>query len=160
MATDSTTTWGYKDLPENPAVAYRRLADQIDFFDKRSKQNQTRYKRLKFVTVLCAASVTASGAFSLPPWFISLLGLSIVVIEGVIQLNTMLQNWLSYRNTCEMLKHEKYLALSGAGPYEKAADSMKLLSERTEEILGTERTSWIAAQEDTKNRLSNGQAGG
>lgn len=160
MKTNDSVTWGYKDLPENPAVAYRRLADQIDFFDKRSKLNQTRYKSLKFITIFCAASVTASGAFSLPAWGISLLGLSIVVIEGVIQLNTMLQNWLSYRNTCEMLKHEKYLALSGAGQYKEATDPLKLLSERTEEILGNERISWIAAQEDSKNRLANGQAGG
>jgi len=147
MAKKDEVSWGYRDLPENPPVAFLRIAEQIDFFDKRSKQNQIRYKRLKFITLLFAALVTVSGAVTIPVWVVPLLGASIVIIEGVIQLNSMVQNWLSYRNTCESLKREKYLALSKAGPYSGEVDFARLLAERTEDILGKEHSAWIKTQE-------------
>lgn len=150
---EKLVTWGYRDLPENPPVAFVRIADQIDFFDKRSKQNQTRYKLLKFVTLLFSALVTVSGALTLPVWVVPMLGASIVVVEGLVQMNSMVQNWLAYRNTCETLKHEKYLALSKAGLYKEETDLDRLLSERTEEILGKDRSSWIAAQQDSHRKL-------
>jgi hypothetical protein len=149
----SETTWGYRDLPDNPSVAYCRLADQIDFFDKRSKQNQTSYKRLKSVTLVFSVLITVSGSLPLPPWVVPVLGGAIVVIEGLVQLNSRVQNWLSYRNTCEALRHEKYLCLSRAGAYKDAAAPESLLAERTEEILGRDRSSWIVAQHDNQRRL-------
>jgi hypothetical protein len=154
MAMEKKITWGYRDLPENPPVALVRIADQIDFFDKRSKQNQTRYKRMKFVTLLFSALVTVSGVLPLPVWVVPMLGASIVVVEGVVQMNSMVQNWLSYRNTCEALKHEKYLALNRAGPYKDEDNPNRLLAERTEEILGKDRASWIAAQHDNHRKLA------
>lgn len=153
MPEKNEVTWGYRDLPENPPVAFIRIANQIDFFDKRSKQNQIRYKRFKFITLLFSALVTVSGVLTLPAWLVPMLGASIVVVEGLVQLNSMVQNWLSYRNTCEALKHEKYLALSKAGPYKDESNIERLLSERTEEILGKDRSSWIAAQQNNHRKL-------
>lgn len=148
------TTWGYKDLPDKPSTAYRRIADQIDFFDKRSKRNQNYYKYLKSITIIFAAIITASAAFPLPQWVIPVLGALIVILEGLMQLGSMLQNWLSYRNTCEALKHEKYLSLSKGGPYKDAEDIDQLLSERTEELLGKDRSTWITVQQDGHRKLA------
>ncbi len=32
--------WGWKDIPDDAGIALRRLADQINFFDKRSKRTK------------------------------------------------------------------------------------------------------------------------
>ncbi len=153
MTQNSAVTWGYRDLPENPSVPFRRIADQIDFFDKRSKQNQTRYKRFKFITLSFSVLITVSGTLPLHSWVVPMLGATIVVVEGVVQLNSMVQNWLSYRNTCESLKHEKYLCLSKAGPYKNDPEPERLLAERTEEILGKDRSSWLSTQQENQRKL-------
>ena len=153
MVVKNETSWGHRDLPANPPIAFVRIADQIDYFNKRSIQNQARYKRFKFITLLFAALVTVSGALTLPVWVVPMLGASIVVVEGLVQMNSMVQNWLSYRNTCETLKHEKYLALSKAGPYKDETDIPRLLAERTEEICNKDRSSWISAQQDNQRKL-------
>jgi hypothetical protein len=40
----------------------------------------------------------------------------IAVLEGVLHLNQYEQNWITYRSTCESLKHKKYVYLGKAGP--------------------------------------------
>jgi hypothetical protein len=160
MTQKEGVTLGYRDLPDDAPVAFLRVADQIDFFDKKSKQNQTTYKLLKFITLFLAAVITVSGAVTLPGWVVPVLGASVVIVEGVIQLNAMVQNWLSYRNTCESLKQEKYLALSKAGPYMGENEPARLLAERTEAILGKERSSWTAAQEGNLQKLKVGADAG
>jgi len=158
MSKTPQNSWGHRDLPDQPSVALKRIADQIDFFDKRSKQNQTRYKRLKTATIMFAAAITVSAAFSLPRWLVPTLGALIVVLEGIVHLNSMLHNWLAYRNTCEALKHEKYLHLSRAGPYAGIDDPEKLLAERTEDILNRDRSSWISVQKDYQTKQRDGKA--
>ena len=53
--------------------------------------------------------------------------------------------WVMYRATAERLKHEKYLFLSGAGPYKGLAEPERLvaLAERVEEHVSTEHANWF-----------------
>jgi hypothetical protein len=81
------------------------------------------------------------------------LGASVVVLEGLQQLNQYQQNWTTYRSTAEALKHEKYLFLALAGPYAGAASSSKLLADRIEGLISQEHAKWVSAREEAANEL-------
>lgn len=53
--------------------------------------------------------------------------------------------WVTYRTTAERLKQEKYLFLSGAGPYRPLSEAERLiqLAERVEDVMANEHTSWF-----------------
>ena len=70
------------------------------------------------------------------------LGTTIAVLEGVQQIGKYQQNWIIYRTTAEALKREKYLFLSGAGPYASANNPKTLLAERVEATLLREHLQW------------------
>jgi hypothetical protein len=76
------------------------------------------------------------------------LGSAVVVLEGVLQLNQYQQNWISYRATCEALRHEKYLFLAGAGPYAVTANGRALLAERIEGLISQEHAKWVSTREE------------
>jgi hypothetical protein len=147
------TDWGRKDLPDDAGVVLNRLADQINFFNKRSKQNQNRYKWLKATTFIAAAVIAISGALALPIWTVPVLGGAIIVIESILSTSSSHQNWLAYRRTCEALKHEKYLYLANAGPYRDVTDRNPLLAERTESILLADHETWLAIQTEQVKKL-------
>ena len=49
-------------------------------------------------------------------------------------MNQYQQTWVTYRATCEALKHEKFTYIAKAGVYSSAADPRALLGERIETI--------------------------
>ena len=126
-----------------------RLDDQINWYDRKSLLAQKRYKALKIVQVVAAASLPLIPVFSVPhPEKVSaVLGLVILIIETVQQLNQDQQNWIAYRSTCETLKHEKYLFLSSAGPYMGAEKPLALLADRIEGLISQEHAKWVSVQE-------------
>jgi hypothetical protein len=71
--------------------------------------------------VIIAALIPLMGLFPVPEpqseQVSAVLGLPVLIIEAAQQINQDPQNWISYRSTCEALKHEKYLFLAEAGPY-------------------------------------------
>jgi hypothetical protein len=125
-----------------------RLDDQIEWYDKRSGKNQRYYKLLKVVVISTAALIPFSAAFqAIPTWVTAGLGIVIAVTEGAQHLNQYHANWISYRSTCEALKHEKYLYLGKAGPYAVAQDAHALLAERIESLVSQEHAKWASGQE-------------
>lgn len=143
---------------EHPTL--QRLEDQIAWYDRKSQTAQRRYKVLKLVQVSIAALIPLASALPIPPpefkWVTAILGLIVLVIEALQQLNQDQQNWIAYRSTCESLKHEKYLYLAGAGPYTNAEDKEKrlvLLADRIEGLISQEHAKWVSTHEQaaTKN---------
>jgi hypothetical protein len=57
------------------------------------------------------------------------------------------QNWITYRSTCERLRHEKFLFAAGAGPY-TVARAEALLAERVESLVSQEHAAWVSQRED------------
>jgi hypothetical protein len=132
-----------------------RLEDQIDWYDRRSGTSQRRYKALKITVIVIAALIPLLSGLplasvlpgGLPNWVLGALGAAIAIIEGIQQVNQYHSNWISYRSTCEALKHEKYLYLGKAGPYAAAADPHSLLAERVESLVSQEHAKWASTQE-------------
>ena len=133
---------------DNPIVV--RLEEQIGWYDKKSIDNQRSFKICKIIELIAAALIPFAAGFSFPPFVTGGLGLLIVIIEGLQQLNQFHHNWIIYRSTCEALKHEKYLYLGNAGPYCKVEDKIALLAERVESLVSQEHAKWIFARTEVK----------
>jgi hypothetical protein len=58
----------------------------------------------------------------------------VTVLEGILQLNQYQQTWVTYRTTCEAMKHEKFTYIAHAGVYATVTDARALLAERIETI--------------------------
>lgn len=127
-----------------------RLEEQIQWYDRKSVTNQKYFKRLKIATIVCAGLIPVLVAFGLKNAGVpAALGALIVAIEAIQQLNQYHSNWISYRSTCESLRHEKFLFLGGAGPYAAANNPRGLLAERIESMVSQEHAKWASMQEQT-----------
>ena len=125
-----------------------RLEDQIRWYGDKSRYNQSMFKWLKTATIVAAVAIPlCAGRGERLAIIAGALGALIALIEGVQQLNQYQQNWITYRSTCEALKHEKYLYLANAGPYASAENPKALLAERVESQVSQEHAKWAATQQ-------------
>src|SRR6266853_5809373 len=129
-------------------IAFERLEDQINWYDKKSGYNQRMFKTLKAATLILSVSIPLAAAFT-KAIITGALGAAIALIEGLQQLNQYHHNWITYRSTAEALKHEKYLFLSTAGPYASATNPTALLAERVESSVSQEHAKWASSQVQT-----------
>jgi hypothetical protein len=141
------------DEPGTPDPTMARLEDQIAWYDRKSRVSQRRFKLLKGAQMLAAAVLPVTAPFAIHAAVPAALGAVIIVLEGFQQLNQYQQNWITYRGTCEALKHEKYLYLGGAGPYASAERGTALLADRIEGLISQEHAKWVSAREDVARNL-------
>jgi len=133
--------------------AWQRLENQIDWYGRKSAYNQQRFKAVKVSQIVVAAVVPVLAAVAgVPRWTLGAMGAAVVVLEGFQQLFQYQQNWITYRSTCEALKHEKFLYLSDAGPYMHTGRKDGLLAERVEGLVSQEHARWTSGQEDLLKR--------
>ena len=151
MAMDETRVVGGSD-PRVPAQVaqhpgWKRLEDQLEWYDRKSVHCQRWYKRLKLLQVGLAVLIPVMAM--LPPqlakWVTAMAGATIAVLEAIQHMNQYSTLWVTYRSTAERLKHEKFLFLSAAGPYRGLPEADRLLSlaERVEEHVSTEHANWF-----------------
>lgn len=135
------------NVDQEPKSGYERLEQQIKWYDAKSTGAQKIHKRLKVLEIIMAALIPAFS--HLFPTVTALLGASIVILEGLQQINQWGYKWTSYRSNCEVLRHEKYAYLGKFGPYSnlKEKEALRLLGERTESLISTEHAKWVEIQE-------------
>jgi hypothetical protein len=138
-------------LSATPAQA--RVRDQIAWYDGKSQQNQHWFKRLKITEIVTAVAIPFAASVSAPVWLVGGGGAVIVVLEGLQQLQQYQQNWITYRATCERLKHEQFLFRAEAGPYAGAADPEALLAERVEGLVSQEHAAWTSHREEAAKKM-------
>jgi hypothetical protein len=141
-------------MPVSPA--WERLEEQISWYDGKSQSDQRVYKAMKICQIVTAAAMPFAASISAPIWVAGGGGALIVVIEGIQQLMQYQQNWITYRATCERLKHEKFLYLSHAGSYSAALDPDLLLAERVESLVSQEHAAWAANREEVGKKVEGG----
>jgi len=130
----------------------KRLEDQIDWYDRRSGRSQRFFKSLMIAEMICGAMVPLFAGLGARPLYTGMLGVAIVLLQGIQQLNQYQHNWITYRSTCETLKHEKYLYLANAGPYANSSDPLQILADRIEAEISQEHAKWVAAQKQISPR--------
>ena len=130
-----------------------RLNDQINWYDKKSQWNQRWFKRFQLSNIIAAAVIpflsSFAGEISYYPWLVGVLGIYIAVSAAAISLYKFQENWIQYRTTAEQLKHEKYLYLTGAGPYNGETRFQEFVK-RVESLISKENSAWakLAANSD------------
>lgn len=133
-------------MEQNPTM--ERLEDQISWYDRKSRANQKWFKALRTVSIIAGAAIPITSLMRVePPLITAGIGFLIVVVEGLQQLNQYQSNWMSYRATCEALKHEKFLYAALAGPYTSSQNALTLLAERIESLVSQEHAKWYSTQE-------------
>jgi hypothetical protein len=148
-ATDGAQTVDTGAAPaERSGYAWKRLEDQLAWYDGRSAHHKDWFQRLKVLQIVVAAAIPVVAGAGAGAWITGSLGATIVVLEGFQQLFQFQQNWLGYRATHEALKHEKFLYLAHAGPYRDATAPDTLLAERVEGLVSQEHAAWSAAQRE------------
>jgi hypothetical protein len=149
-------TVGAKDAPPHLSnqPTWKRLLDQIDWYDNKSQTCQWWYKTLKLVQISIAVSIPLMSQlpWDYAKWITSIGGSLIAIIEGIQHMNQYSTLWVTYRSTAERLKHEKYLFLGQAGPFRGLDEESRLvlLAERVEEHVSTEHANWF---NETQQRL-------
>jgi hypothetical protein len=141
-------------MPDTDPIM-ERLEDQIGWYDRKSLTNQKAFKWIKVIEIVAAALIPFLAARNLKEaswtaWMTGALGIVVTVLEGLLHLNQYQLNWITYRSTCEALRHEKYLYLGKADPYAKAADPHALLAERVESLVSQEHAKWASARQQEK----------
>ena len=129
-----------------------RVDDQINWMEGKSKWNQTRYKRIKVMEIVAAAFIPLLAGFqsdnkdtrSMLGITLGLIGVFIVILTSLRQLNKYQENWLTYRTTLEALKAQKFLFEVGAPPYDKEPAFQNFVV-NIESLLSKENESWKAA---------------
>lgn len=134
----------------NPTI--QRLEDQINWYSRKSGTNQRWFRRLKVVEIIVAAFIPLLAGINAKPIITGLAGVFIVVLEGAHHLFQFQNNWTTYRSTSESLKHEKYLWLAKAGPYQDSGNPDSLLADRVESLISQEHAKWIAGQAKHESR--------
>ncbi len=144
-------------VTEQPDSGYARLESQIRWYDSKSQHAQRWYKRTKIIEVACASFVPLMA--NLNGTTTAVLGAAVLILEALQQLNQWHSNWITYRSTCESLRHEKYSFLGGSGTYDglEPETARKTLVERVEALISTEHSKWISRQEYDRPRKSPAQ---
>jgi hypothetical protein len=132
---------------EEPDSGYPRLEQQIRWYDSKSGSAQRIFKNVKIGEFILSALVPLTALWN--GWVTAALGVGAVVLEGLQQLYQWQHNWITYRSTCEALRHEKYSYLGRSGSYDGLTDeeAHKALVERVESLISTEHAKWISKQE-------------
>jgi hypothetical protein len=122
------------------------LDDQTRWYDRSSITALRRYKLLKGFQLIAAAALPVTAPFDVHAAVPAAIGALIIVVEGFQQLNQYQQNGISYRSTCEALRHEKHLYLAGAGPYVDSMNRTVVLADRIEGLISQEHAKWVSAR--------------
>jgi hypothetical protein len=141
--------------------AWLRLSDQLNWYDRKSGENQRRYKRIKVAQLILAGSIPVFALVDATwgRWITAILGASVAILEGLQQLGQYNNLWVTYRATAEQLKHENYLFLAKSGPYKglEEEEALSLLAERVEERVSTEHAKWVSERSQrTDNQEQHG----
>ena len=123
-----------------------RLDDQIDWYSRRSQSNQRWFKGLRIIEIVFASTIPflVSQITTDTPLLRIIVGgmaVCIAVVSGLVSLYKFHENWIEYRTTAETLKHEKYLFLSKASPYDNETGFHALVA-RVESLISKENTNW------------------
>jgi Protein of unknown function (DUF4231) len=75
----------------------QRLEDQIGWYDRKSQRAQRWFKVLKIIQLVSAGAIPLIAVFGAarPEKLTAVLGLVILVVEGLQQLNQYQANWIS-----------------------------------------------------------------
>lgn len=138
-----------------------RLDSQIGWYSGKSASAQKLYKRFQTAEIVLASSSPIIGSFALVfddyslalTFLMSGFGAAIAIIESICKMNKYHENWIQYRYIAELLKHEKYLYITKASPYDEE-NAFEFLVQRVERTISSENVNWVGLNEEKNHSIS------
>lgn len=148
-----------------------RYEDQMNWYDRKASLNQKQYKKWTLVVIILAAitpilaaldakslvlAFTFNGYAINEDLLAQLLKISLITISAIVAIgSTILKTfkyqdlWIDYRQTCEHLRHEKFLFDARLGVYSHPKINVRAaFVDQVEAMLMKEHESWMV---NTKN---------
>ncbi len=124
-----------------------RLDDEIKWYSQKARHCQTMFKTYQIAEIILAALIPLLSSYAGQSvsiaFIIGLFGAVITIIESVTKLFKYHENWIHYRTTCELLKHQKYLYLTKSYPYNESDETIEnLFVKNIEMIISAESSQW------------------
>lgn len=142
-----------------------RLDDQINWYDNKAASAQRWYKGYQVAELIIAALIPLLSGYAASSTLIAVIigvgGALISLIEGICKLFRFHENWIEYRSTCELLRHEKYLYEMRAFPYCKEESYEQMFVKNVESLISAESSKWktnnvTQVGEEKKNQSATG----
>lgn len=121
----------------------RRLKPQIDYYDKKSIQNQKRFYLFSVIDLTLTALVPVASLSS-HNGVTALLGAVATIASGILLLYKHKDLWTKYRFICETLKTYEIKFDNRIGNYSTLSDddAIKLFIESCEQLMANEHDEW------------------
>ena len=130
-----------------------RLDPQIKWYDDTSLHCQKRYKLIQISEIILASVIPLLSGYCDMLWIsiiVGIIGSIITVLESLAKLLRYHENWIQYRSTCELLKFQKYIFLTGSFPYNTTDETIEnMFVKNIEQIISSENNQWKST--NTKN---------
>lgn len=138
-----------------------RYEDQMNWYDRKSGFNQSRYKKWTIIVIILSAITPVLAAIEVPvasPSIALFLKIGLVSISSVVAIGTTIlktfryqELWTTYRETAERLRSEKYLFDAGLGIYsQNPVNANALFVDQVESILSKEHSKWVTTAQLTQ----------
>lgn len=127
----------------------RRLKPQIDYYNKKSIQNQKRFYLFSVIDLTLTALVPVASLSS-HNIITAALGAGATIASGILLLYKHKDLWTKYRIVCETLKSHEIQFDNRAGVYSSCSedDAAKLFIQNCEKIMSDEHTDWQSLYSD------------
>jgi len=135
-----------------------RVDHQIDWYSRKSARNKKLFLSFEVSAIGSAALIPIISQWLELSWTsvtIACLGGLSAVIASTVSLLQSRDRWAEYRTTAETLRHEKYLYLTGSGPYEDDRSFPRFV-EAIEALVSQENTAWKQRVCETKEGKTHG----
>lgn len=133
-----------------------RLDNQIEWYSKKSTIHKRWHYSFKIIETAIASLISIMTLY-INFWhfkfIISVLGILLIAIYNIHTFCKFQENWIEYRKTSEILKHEKYMFLACSGVYNSCEQDIpfKILVERCETIISHENINWAQLNNNEYN---------
>ncbi len=141
----------YVDLPqpslkdEAERVAWQMLLKRFAWYSRQATITGAGYLAARIGESTLAAAITVTGGLGLSSWVSAALGAAILLIESVLQLMQLHNNYISYRITAEALRNEAWLFATPAGDYVAVEGRGQRLADRVRAMSLQENAAWASA---------------
>ncbi len=121
---------------------------QIRYYDREANLHSRAYHSTKAATIIVAAVIPFVAGRPDMAVVTGLLGVVIVILQGLQQLFNVHENWIRYRSTCEALRNERFLYNAQAGAYAGGTpEAERRLAEHVGAIVRQEHSRWATVQQ-------------
>jgi hypothetical protein len=135
----------------------QRVDNQIEWYDQKSASNKKWFQTLIVIELILAAMLPFLSGFNNSDFrafdlAIGIIGIAIVILNGLLSHFKFKDHWNEYRTTAEQLKHEKFLFLTKTDMY-SGDDPFPEFVAKIELLISKENSSWSRIIKSDENKV-------